>query len=124
MAVWLLVERLENWQVDEAEGFQRFGLPASAAERAKELRQGTHLFSTFPAALVPSPISGRLAPTGRAAAKRGRLRYGLPASHTHEAHLNFGPRQVASDARDRVQFVDLCEQGLAADDANDGTEAQ
>jgi hypothetical protein len=43
MAVWILVERLENWLVDEAEGFGRFGLSATAAKRAGEIRKGDQL---------------------------------------------------------------------------------
>lgn len=40
MSVWLLVERLENWRVDESEGFRRFGLSARAARQASKVEAG------------------------------------------------------------------------------------
>ena len=44
MAMWLMIERLENWQVDEAEGFKRFGLSEAAAKRAAKIDAGDLLF--------------------------------------------------------------------------------
>lgn len=43
MAVWLFVERMEHWQIDEAEGFARFGLSPAAAKRAAEIQAGDRL---------------------------------------------------------------------------------
>ena len=40
MAFWLLVERLENWETDEREGFHRFGLPESKAALAAQIKTG------------------------------------------------------------------------------------
>ena len=43
MAVWIFVERLENWLVDQSEGFERFGLSATSAKRAGEIKKGDQL---------------------------------------------------------------------------------
>jgi hypothetical protein len=40
VAYWLLVERLENWEVDKQEGFRRFGLPERKESMASEIRKG------------------------------------------------------------------------------------
>jgi predicted RNA-binding protein len=37
---WLLVERLENWQIDQRESFRRFGIPARKAKVASGIRRG------------------------------------------------------------------------------------
>lgn len=44
MAMWLMIERLENRQVDESEGFTRFGLSEAAAKRAAKIAAGDLLF--------------------------------------------------------------------------------
>jgi hypothetical protein len=41
---WLLVERIENWRIDKAEGFSRFGLPARKEKMAADIRKGDLLF--------------------------------------------------------------------------------
>jgi predicted RNA-binding protein len=43
MTHWLLVERLENWEVDRKEGFRRFGLPARKQRLAEQMRKGDKL---------------------------------------------------------------------------------
>jgi predicted RNA-binding protein len=43
MTYWLLVERLENWEVDRKEGFRRFGLPANKKQLASEMKKGDKL---------------------------------------------------------------------------------
>lgn len=40
MAHWLLVERLENWEVDRREGFLRFGLPENKRVLAGQIKKG------------------------------------------------------------------------------------
>lgn len=40
---WLLVERLENWNVDAAEGFQRFGLSEYKTKLAEQIKTGDRL---------------------------------------------------------------------------------
>jgi len=37
---WLLVERVENWRIDEQEGFRRFGLPDQKKRLADEIKKG------------------------------------------------------------------------------------
>lgn len=44
MQSWLLVERIENWRIDKAEGFTRFGLPARREKMAADIRKGDLLF--------------------------------------------------------------------------------
>jgi hypothetical protein len=36
---WLMVERLENWEVDRREGFRRFGLPDRLGDRGNEIKK-------------------------------------------------------------------------------------
>lgn len=43
MKYWMFVERLENWKVDEAEGFRRFGIPDRKGRIASQIRKGDHL---------------------------------------------------------------------------------
>ncbi len=43
MTYWLLVERLENWEVDRMEGFRRFGLPEKKKRWADEMKTGDKL---------------------------------------------------------------------------------
>lgn len=45
VAYWLLVERLENWEVDKREGFRRFGLPESKEVMARQIRKGDLLIA-------------------------------------------------------------------------------
>jgi hypothetical protein len=40
---WLMVERLENWEVDRREGFRRFGIPEHKAKLASGVRSGDQL---------------------------------------------------------------------------------
>lgn len=40
---WLIVERLENWEVDRDSDFSRFGLPERLERRASEVRKGDRL---------------------------------------------------------------------------------
>src|SRR5258708_15770673 len=40
MAHWLLVKRLENWKVDEKEGFRRFGLSEQRERLASKIKEG------------------------------------------------------------------------------------
>jgi predicted RNA-binding protein len=37
---WLFIERLENWKVDQAEGFRRFGIPERKAPIAASIKKG------------------------------------------------------------------------------------
>jgi hypothetical protein len=39
VAYWLLIERLENWETDEKEGFMRFGV-SERARLAREIKKG------------------------------------------------------------------------------------
>ena len=39
---WLIVERLENWEVDRRSEFRFFGLPDKLAQRASHIRTGDH----------------------------------------------------------------------------------
>ena len=41
---WLLVERIENWQQDRADGFRQFGLPSSKRSLGSKIAAGDELF--------------------------------------------------------------------------------
>jgi predicted RNA-binding protein len=43
MAHWLLVERLDNWNVDKKEGFRRFGLSDKKKTLADRIKKGDTL---------------------------------------------------------------------------------
>ena len=43
MTHWLLVERLENWKIDQMEGFRRFGLPEVKRTLAQQVEKGDTL---------------------------------------------------------------------------------
>jgi predicted RNA-binding protein len=43
MSYWLLVERLENWEVDKKEGFCRFGIPNQRRGLADQMKSGDKL---------------------------------------------------------------------------------
>lgn len=37
---WLLVERIENWEIDKREGFQKFGIPERRRVLAGQIQKG------------------------------------------------------------------------------------
>lgn len=43
MAFWLLVERVENWEVDKREGFRRFGLSDAKRVLGSQIKKGDTL---------------------------------------------------------------------------------
>jgi hypothetical protein len=41
---WLIIERLENWEVDKAKNFAFFGVPERARKTAAEIAEGDLVF--------------------------------------------------------------------------------
>jgi len=41
---WLIIERLENWEADQANGFSFFGLPRRYKTSASEIKKGDKVY--------------------------------------------------------------------------------
>lgn len=68
---WMIVERLENWQVDEANDFQFFGIPDRLERRAREISRGDYFI-----VYVSSGISAFSDIRQATSSKLSRLRFG------------------------------------------------